>query len=55
MNKYLMVLLILLCSCTLSVTCVHTQGKASDVVDEEQSPSTTASPTLSATIPVKAI
>ncbi len=30
--------LIFLSSCTFSVTTVHTQGEASDVVDENQAP-----------------
>lgn len=52
--KYIIAIaLALLPACTISVTCVHTQGKASDVVDEEQAPSTTANPELS--IPMKAI
>ncbi len=39
------------CSCTYSVTLVHTQGMATDVVDETatNSPRTTATPKL--TIP----
>jgi hypothetical protein len=36
MNKYALLGLIFLSSCTLSVTTVHTQGKASDVVKESQ-------------------
>lgn len=36
-----------LSSCTYSITMVHTEGEASDVVEESQAPSTTASPSLS--------
>ena len=40
MNKVMIILLsTMLQSCTYSVTIVHTQGTASDVVDEEQTPS----------------
>lgn len=31
-------------ACTYSITMVHTEGTASDVVDEQQTPSTTVSP-----------
>jgi hypothetical protein len=47
MKCALISLLAILSSCTYSVTIVHTQGTASDVVDEQQTPSTTVSPTLS--------
>ncbi len=40
-------------SCTNSMTMVHTQGKASDVVDETQDNAPTVTPTLN--IPIKAI
>ncbi len=48
-------LCLLLNSCTYSVTLVHTDGIASDVVDETatNTPSTTVSPRLS--IPAKVI
>ncbi len=50
--KYVLISLsALLCSCTYSITMVHTEGSASDVVDEQQTPSTTVSPSL--TVPVK--
>ena len=44
-----------LTGCTYSITMVHTQGEATDVVDETASntPSTTVSPTVS--IPATAI
>lgn len=35
-----------LAQCTLSVTCVHTQGTASDVVDEQQTPTADISPDI---------
>jgi hypothetical protein len=38
-----------LSSCTYSINMVHTQGEASDVIDEEQTPKTDISPDL--TIP----
>jgi len=44
--KYI-VLLALLSSCTYSITMVHTEGTASDVVDEQQTPSTNVSPNVS--------
>lgn len=37
----------LLTGCTYSINMVHTEGSASDVVDEDQSPSTSISPTVS--------
>jgi hypothetical protein len=50
--KHLFLLLVsLLSSCTCSITMVHTEGQASDVVDEQQTPSTTVSPNL--TVPIK--
>ena len=33
-------------SCTYTVNCVHTQGSASDVIDEEQDATPEVSPTL---------
>jgi hypothetical protein len=49
-----LILIVLLCtSCTLSLTCVHTQGSASDVGDEVQSP--TADVSATANVPVKPI
>lgn len=44
--KYIF-LLALLSSCTYSITMVHTEGSASDVVDETQTPSTNVSPNVS--------
>ncbi len=38
---------LLFCGCTLSVTTVHTQGTASDVVDEEQSTDPNVNPNIS--------
>jgi hypothetical protein len=37
-------------SCTLSVTTLHTQGTASDVVDENQAPNTQVNPNVSVPI-----
>lgn len=49
--KFCLIVIVCFCffACTLSVTCVHTQGSASDVVDETQSP--TSEVNASATIP----
>ncbi len=45
MNKFMLLTLCILSSCTYSITMVHTSGTAADVVDETQSntPSTTIS------------
>lgn len=52
--KYLSIcILALLSSCTISVTTVHTQGQASDVVDEQQTPTNTVSPNF--TVPMNAL
>jgi hypothetical protein len=45
--KYILLLAPLLSSCTYSITMVHTEGTASDVVDEQQTPSTNVSPNVS--------
>jgi hypothetical protein len=34
-------------SCTTSIHLVHTQGTATDVIDEQQTPSTNVSPDIS--------
>jgi hypothetical protein len=45
--KYLLFSLpIFLSACTYSITMVHTEGTATDVVDETNTPSTTVSPNL---------
>lgn len=47
MNKLILLsLLILLDSCTYTITLVHTEGQASDVVDETTTSSTDVSPSL---------
>ena len=52
--RFIISLLSLACSsCTLSVTTLHTQGTASDVVDENQAPNTQVNPNLN--IPVSPI
>lgn len=55
MKYYILSLLSILSSCTYSITMVHTQGQATDVVDETASntPSTSVSPTIS--IPATAL
>lgn len=40
-------MMIMLTGCTYSITMVHTAGQASDVVDEQQTPSTSVTPTVS--------
>lgn len=49
MKCLLIFLFIALSGCTYSITMVHTQGEATDVVDETASntPSTSVSPTIS--------
>lgn len=45
--KYSLIALMLIAnSCTYSVTMTHTEGEATDVVDQTQSPSTTLSANL---------
>lgn len=57
MSKYLISLLIgsMLTACTYSITMVHTEGTATDVVDETatNTPSTSVTPTVS--IPAAAL
>lgn len=53
MKRITLSLLALLSSCTYSITMVHTEGTASDVVDEQQTPSTSVSPNL--TVPLKSL
>ncbi len=43
---YILLISCVLVSCTYSITMVHTSGTASDVVDEQQSPSTDVSPDI---------
>lgn len=40
-------LLFVLDSCTYSVNLIHTEGGANDVIDEQQTPSTTIRPSFS--------
>lgn len=52
--KYLILsLLAMLTSCTYTITMVHTEGTASDVVDETSTSTPTVSPTL--TIPASVL
>lgn len=57
MSKYFisLILMPLLTACTYSITMVHTQGEAQDVVDETatNTPSTSVTPTVS--IPASAL
>lgn len=46
MKEISIALMILLNSCTYSINMVHTQGEASDVVDETQSAQADISPNL---------
>lgn len=48
---FLIVIMIALAACTYSITMIHTEGSASDVVDDTD----TVSPTTSVTLPVGAI
>ena len=51
MIKYLFpIAVVSLAACTYSITQVHTQGQASDVVDETTTPSTTVTPTVNVPI-----
>lgn len=50
-TRYLLFLGVVLSSCTYSINMVHTEGSASDVVDETQTPSTS----VQASVPVSAI
>lgn len=44
---------IILWGCTISVSMAHTEGQASDVIDETQAPANTVSPNLQ--IPLKGV
>lgn len=47
------ILLAALCaSCTQNITCVHTQGEATDVVDTAQSPTNDIKPETNLEIPI---
>ena len=46
------VLLITLFSCTLSVTTIHTQGEAADIVDEQQTTTPQVSTAVHLPIPI---
>lgn len=49
----ILLITVIMFSCTLAITNVHTQGKAQDVGDDQQTTDPTTSPTL--TIPVKGV
>jgi len=53
MKRLAVILCAILGGCTYSINMVHTEGSASDVVDETQAPTDDISPTLS--IPAKMI
>lgn len=57
MSKYLISLLLgsMLTACTYSITMVHTQGEATDVVDETASNTPTTSVTPTVSIPASAL
>ena len=55
MNKIIFVLIVLTGCTNISITVVHTQGMADDVVDSEQSPSTQATVSPNVTIPASVI
>jgi len=43
----------LLCGCTISINMVHTEGQATDLIDETQSPTNDIKPEIS--VPVSGI
>ena len=45
--KYALISLLLLTSCTYNISMVHTEGSASDVIDDTQSAAPNISPTIS--------
>lgn len=51
MKSLILAILVILCACTYSVNLVHTQGEASDVVDETQ----TAQPDIKPTLTIPAV
>jgi hypothetical protein len=51
MKKLLLAVSVLLTSCTYNVSMAHTEGTASDVIDDNQSNEPNVSPSV--TIPVK--
>jgi hypothetical protein len=50
-----LLLISMLTSCTITQTLVHTEGTASDVVDETETTSPDVRPTTNLTVPLKAI
>ncbi len=55
MNKLIFVLITLTGCTNISITCVHTEGQATDVVDSEQSPKTDATVSPDISIPASVI
>jgi len=51
MSNVLLILIIFLTGCTHSITIVHTQGQATDVVDETMS----NTPSTSVSVPISGI
>jgi len=49
----IMIIAMLTCGCTISINMVHTEGQATDLIDEVQSPTNDVKPELS--IPVSGI
>ena len=47
MKKYLMMLSLLLSACTYNVSMAHTEGSATDVIDDTASNTPNVSPTVS--------
>lgn len=43
---YIGLLSVILASCTYSITMIHTEGSASDIVDQEQTPTADISPDI---------
>ncbi len=48
--KYIIPLLVILQSCTYSINMIHSEGSASDMVDENQTATPNVSPTI--TVPM---
>jgi hypothetical protein len=53
MKRLAIIALVVLSSCTYTISMVHTEGQASDVIDETSTPTANVSPTV--TIPASVI
>lgn len=50
MKKFALLSCLILNSCTYSITMVHTEGQANDIVDEQQTPTADVKATIPATL-----